>query len=1221
MSKPEISFDFSFNQAPFDKLTPHVAYFKGSGGLNRPFSFNVTLLLTNQEVEDLDAEQLMGAPATLTITDNRRAAAAISGQENRPLSYQVNWRGQVMALEIGEQVRERSFVEVQLTSILAPLGALTQNRIHLDLNTIEIVENSLLLGGIEAKNYDFGQINHNNYPKRDFVFQYDEDLLAFILRSLEREGLGLWHDQSGEEEVLRLADKPSDYPAIIAENGQELVLQRTALSGLTPDDSINPVYQFRAKTKIPPKNLLLKDYNWLKPSLPLEIPLEVAATGQGEVYLFGENFDNEDEGYRLANIRKEEFLAAAAVYSGLCRLPGLLPGHVFELQNDAVSRFNGRFLVVAFESEGRQAGAPANFPELNPNNEAPFYRHNFSCQKADQTFRPQRVTPRKKISGSITAWIDGAGSGEKPELDSYGRYKVLLPLDVSGRGGGKASAWIRQAQPSVGAGYGQSFPLYPGVEVVLSFIDGNPDRPIISAALTNGETGPNVNSDLAEAATITTKSGAGMVFLNTLNSNTISLSAGVRGTGLFFTAGLAEDPEEQRKKEEAQAKKDQSQDKAISAQKAKNKSQDKAIADLNAENEDQDEAISGLSAENQDQDAAINGLAAKNADQDAAISDQATKNAEQDKGLSDLQAQNTAQDTEISDLKTSDADQDASITDIKAQDEEQDDKIATLEKQMKNTVTAAVFNADTIEQNASFNKIISVYDGSALSGNKFEIKASPKELGSLIQLAKVARESLTTANTIANNIKKTREVQNASTVSPLVLDVLDKSLPYADDGLKAAKLADKSWKFFKDLTKVKSLTYDPMVSIEVNSDGESVGLWQASDSKWTQNIIKVYADLSLLTNSANSSDKGVIDSFEADDARKNDKSKLIPKISRAVADFSGALAQFITLITTLKAFKHKERRGITINNSKNYVNVKSAEHLALSAKGPILLESLTSGRQVDLASAPNSFDKLDKNLLKPEIFTDSCFNKYNPYQNFKAILMRTIFQRTLATEINQQAHGALFNKAGRLIQLTTGNSAQDKFKPKRDAFRKKYWLKANIISDKKTKPGEILDSHAECQDPQLLTYSKDFLHGVLLETREENQHIQLRTIEETGSISLWQTTKGEKFSAYKPAESRNLTLNKDGIFLMDAKSRGLQFLEKEVSVSFAENTFIKMADKSLQILCEKDNVFALSASEATVKHGKAVKITAGTEMALKGKKVEINGSSGVKIDGSIINLG
>ncbi|MFW5640950.1 MAG: phage baseplate assembly protein V, partial [Thermodesulfobacteriota bacterium] len=106
--------------------------------------------------------------------------------------------------------------------------------------------------------------------------------------------------------------------------------------------------------------------------------------------------------------------------------------------------------------------------------------------------------------GTINATIDAEGSGEYAELDDQGRYKVRFPFDLSGRDGGKASHWVRMAQPYAGTDHGMHFPLHKGTEVLLTFIEGDPDRPIIAGAVPNPEKPSVIQDETQTKAAITT---------------------------------------------------------------------------------------------------------------------------------------------------------------------------------------------------------------------------------------------------------------------------------------------------------------------------------------------------------------------------------------------------------------------------------------------------------------------------------------------------------------------------------------------------------------------------------------------------------------------------------------------------------------------------------------------------------------------------------------------
>jgi len=143
----------------------------------------------------------------------------------------------------------------------------------------------------------------------------------------------------------------------------------------------------------------------------------------------------------------------------------------------------------------------------------------------------------------MNARIDAESSGEYADLDSQGRYKVVLPFDLSGRRGGKASAWLRMAQPYAGSNHGMHFPLHKGTEVLLTFIDGDPDRPIIAAAVPNPETPSVVNDQSLARAGFVTPGGGCLVADDTAGKEQIAIRQGndamiaLRGSGLGAEAG------------------------------------------------------------------------------------------------------------------------------------------------------------------------------------------------------------------------------------------------------------------------------------------------------------------------------------------------------------------------------------------------------------------------------------------------------------------------------------------------------------------------------------------------------------------------------------------------------------------------------------------------------------------------------------------------------------
>jgi len=291
-----------------------------------------------------------------------------------------------------------------------------------------------------------------------------------------------------------------------------------------------------------PKNLLVKDYNYEKPSLDLTGRAMVADKGRGEIYIYGEHFKDISEGNRLAKVRADEFKCREQVFHGLSTVPAVRPGYVFDLDRHYRSDFNQRYLTISTRHEGSQERyllSGLGVKGLAEKDDL-FYRNSFECIPASVQFRPVRVTERPRIHGTLSAKIDAAGSGQYAELDDQGRYKVILPFDLSGRSGGKASAYVRMMQSYAGQDMGMHAPLHKGTEVLLSFIDGDPDRPVIAGAIPNPETPGPVND--SNQTMVRLKSGSGNVMHMEDQEGSQRILMYTPTTGSFIRMGYKNDP-------------------------------------------------------------------------------------------------------------------------------------------------------------------------------------------------------------------------------------------------------------------------------------------------------------------------------------------------------------------------------------------------------------------------------------------------------------------------------------------------------------------------------------------------------------------------------------------------------------------------------------------------------------------------------------------------------
>ena len=224
---------------------------------------------------------------------------------------------------------------------------------------------------------------------------------------------------------------------------------------------------------------------------------------------YGENFRTVAEGQRYAKLRAEGIRCRSRVFNGESTAVGLRSGYFMALSHHYRNDFNGRYLVTGIHHRGSQAGVllaglktPFASGERGTN-----YSNDFVAIPAATQFRAELVTPKPSIAGTLNASVDSEGSGLYAELDEYGQYKIQLPFDFTDKDPNKGSAWVRMATPYSGSDHGMHFPLHKNAEVLLSFVDGDPDQPVIIGAVPNSENRSVVNNSNPAINQILTKSG------------------------------------------------------------------------------------------------------------------------------------------------------------------------------------------------------------------------------------------------------------------------------------------------------------------------------------------------------------------------------------------------------------------------------------------------------------------------------------------------------------------------------------------------------------------------------------------------------------------------------------------------------------------------------------------------------------------------------------------
>ncbi|MCK5218927.1 type VI secretion system tip protein VgrG, partial [bacterium] len=466
---------FSFISKGMDKKTFTVISFKGFEAISKPYEFEIILVSDNTDIDPL---MVLQNPAMFTIHRD--------GEEN------VDFNGILMQFEETQEFDGYLFFKAVLFPKLWWLSLTHHNQIFLDSTVPEIMENALKDGGL-VPGIDFEFRLQNIYLKLEYVCQYDESHFDFVERWAQREGIYYFFEQTPNGEKVVFTDTKISHKDLLL--GKDLVY--VPASGLDSMHTKEVIKSFVCKHNMLPLRVYLKDYNYLKPSLAIEGIADVDENGRGENYIYGEHFNTPEEGNRLAKIRAEALLCRKSIFHGESSVPFIVPGYTFDLNDHYKEIYNRKYLVTDVSHEGHQTGYLISglSTVLEPRDEQMFYSNTFTVIYSDEQFRAEHITQKPKISGTINAKIDAASSGQYAELDEHGRYKVILPFDRSGRFNGKASAWFRMVQLYAGQNQGMHFPLHKGTEVLLTFIDGNPDRPLIAGAVPNPETSSPVSSN------------------------------------------------------------------------------------------------------------------------------------------------------------------------------------------------------------------------------------------------------------------------------------------------------------------------------------------------------------------------------------------------------------------------------------------------------------------------------------------------------------------------------------------------------------------------------------------------------------------------------------------------------------------------------------------------------------------------------------------------------
>jgi len=427
---------------------------EGREGLSEPYAFEVELV--RRDGAPLDLEELAGLDAELTVRRPSGEVRVVHGEATR-----------LALTEVAAGVPQ---YRLRIEPRLWRLGRTSRSRIFQAQTVPEIVAAVLDEHGVAQRASLSG-----SYPPREYVAQYRESDLAFVSRLLEAEGIWYRFEHGPGRHELVLGDSPS----AAADGGTQVPYRPDTGQG----DGKEHLSRLERTRRVATEAAARRDFDFARPALDL-----TARTGSGtlEDYEFPGGYLDPGDGRRLAALRLETLQFGAVTYDARGTSLAALPGATFEVADHTDGTMNVKLLPVRVVHRGTQGR-----PGIGGGAVEATYQNELVAIEAARPYRPRRRTPVPRVAGIQTATVVGA-AGEEAHVDEHGRVKVLFHWDREGARDDQSSCWVRVGQAWAGAGMGASFVPRVGQEVVVRFLEGDPDRPLVAGAVYNGQNPPPV---------------------------------------------------------------------------------------------------------------------------------------------------------------------------------------------------------------------------------------------------------------------------------------------------------------------------------------------------------------------------------------------------------------------------------------------------------------------------------------------------------------------------------------------------------------------------------------------------------------------------------------------------------------------------------------------------------------------------------------------------------
>ncbi|MFC3653408.1 type VI secretion system Vgr family protein [Dyella humi] len=359
------------------------------------------------------------------------------------------------------------------------LGQKVDCRIYTDVSVPDIVKSVLNDAGYTDVKLSLS----GNYAKREYCVQYREDCLNFISRLMQQEGIYYYFTHDETTHTMVLADSVSahavnkDFARVPYLHTTDSVLRREAtITTWASSRSADAVkYQLTDYDPMAPKTSLL--------STGTSDGHGTAGTSPGMVaFDFPGAHKVADVGQHFAQVRAEALTAARSHYKGSTGACGIEIGALFTLSDYPRKEHNREYLIIGTTIQLAGAGHASGGSD-----DAPSFRCDFDAIESKQTFRSLHTSVKPTVVGLQTAIVCGSKTDEDIVVDQHGRVQVTFHWNKPDKPNAKSSCPVRVATPWAGKNWGAVSIPRVGQEVVVSFLEGDPDRPLIIGSVYNGD--------------------------------------------------------------------------------------------------------------------------------------------------------------------------------------------------------------------------------------------------------------------------------------------------------------------------------------------------------------------------------------------------------------------------------------------------------------------------------------------------------------------------------------------------------------------------------------------------------------------------------------------------------------------------------------------------------------------------------------------------------------